>query len=77
MDGTSLAGRVARLIAGKFFDTARRHGEVKKELERTGNPVHGGDLSRKLKELVAKGFLTLEEEAYQAVREMKVRVVAG
>lgn len=76
MDGASLPGRVARLIAGKFFDTPKRHTDVRNELQRTGPPVHGGDLSKKLKELVAKGFLTLEGESYQSVREMKVRVVS-
>ncbi len=65
------------MIAGKFFDTARRHGEIKKELERTGPPVHGGNLSVVLKELLAKGFLTYEAEQYQSVKEMKVRVVTA
>ena len=75
MDGNSLPGRIARLVAQNFFDGQKRHVDVKKQLERTGPQVHNGNLSRELKNLVNKGFLTEEENGYKAVSDMKVRIV--
>jgi hypothetical protein len=75
-NGSSLTGRIARLIAGGFFGETRRHTEIRKELERTGAAVHGGNLSRDLGKLVIDGFLTDEAgEGYRAVQDMKVNIV--
>lgn len=75
MDGSSLPGRCAKLVAGKFFDTPRTHSAVRKELERTGPQINFGNLTRELKNLVARGFLTDEADGYRAVAGMKVNVV--
>lgn len=75
LKGDTVAGRVARLIAGKFIDVPKRLADIRRELERTGAQVNNANLSNVLKDLLAKGFLTFEAEQYQSVKEMKVRVV--
>lgn len=73
MDGASLKGRVARLMAGGFFKEARKSGAVRTELARTGtDPGSGGRLSEALAEYVAQGFLTREGEAYALAPGVKV-----
>jgi hypothetical protein len=75
VDGATPKGRVARLLAGKFFDTAKRHADVKREMERSGPEVNNGTLSRLMKEMVAMGFVTEESEGYKAVEGMKVNII--
>lgn len=77
VDGRTLPGRVAELVGRQFFDTPKRHVDVKKQLERTGTAVNGGDLTRQLKALVVKGFLTDEAHGYQSVPGMKASVVSA
>ena len=76
IDGTSLKGRVARLIASGFFDEARKQSPVRGELKRTGSDVNDGNLYRNLQEFVKDGFLTNEsDKSYRAVDGMKVNVI--
>lgn len=75
MDGKTLPGRIARLVADGFFQIPRRHVDAKRELERTGPAVHNGNLTREIKSLVQKGFLTDEAAGYAAVPAMKVNIV--
>ncbi len=66
VDGTTLKGRVARLIAGGYFGEMRLTGTVKKELMRTGPEPNGGNLSTTLGGLVTDGFLTRDGDGYIA-----------
>lgn len=76
IDGKTMQGRVARLIANNFLMTTRRFSEIHAELQRTGPTVNNKGLSVALKGLVAAGFVTREgDEGYQGVKSMKVRVV--
>lgn len=76
MDGTSLKGRVARLIHGGFFSDPRTQSAARAELKRTGPDVNTGNLSRSFSEFVRDGFLTDEgASGYQAVAGMKVNIV--
>lgn len=87
VDGKTLKGRVARLIADGFFDTGRLQSHVIAELERHGLGVSDKkNLPRDINSLVEMGFLTIEDgkdnngrarKAYQAVRDMKVNIVAA
>lgn len=73
IDGSSLKGRVARLMAAGWFKEARKSGAVRSELTRTGNdPGSGGRLSEALSEYVIQGFLTREGEAYMLAPGVKV-----
>lgn len=57
IDGTTSRGRIARLIATGFFDSAKRQGECRTELQRTGTDVNGGQVSTLFSEFVRDGFL--------------------
>jgi hypothetical protein len=76
IDGTSLRGRVARLLAAGFFDDGKKQTAVRNELKRTGPDVNDGNLYQNLKGLVTDGFLTIEtDKSYRSVQGMKVNVV--
>jgi BMFP domain-containing protein YqiC len=75
IDGASLKGRVARLIAQGFFDDGKTQGAARSELKRTGPDVNQGNLWRTIKDLVNDGFLTVEGSDYRAVAGMKVNIV--
>jgi hypothetical protein len=75
LDGGSLKGRVAAVIAKGFLKESQRHADVKRELERTGASVNSGNLTTTLKDLVRDGFLTNEGDGYKEVPEMRVRIV--
>lgn len=60
LDGVSLKGRVARLIAQGFMREGVTQGGTRNELKRTGGDVNTGSLSKVFGEFVRDGFLTLE-----------------
>jgi hypothetical protein len=72
IDGSSLKGRVARLIAQGFMREGVTHGATRTELKRTGPDVNSGNLSTVFKDFVRDGFLTLEGDRYKAAPGMKV-----
>jgi hypothetical protein len=74
VDGTTLKGRVAKLLASGFFRDKKRHTDVKNELQRTGPSVHGGNLSKEFDALVNLGFLTDEGDGYLAVPGAVARI---
>lgn len=75
IDGQSLKGRIARLIASGFYDEGVTQGGTRSELARTGPDVNSGNLSRAMTELQRDGFLTFESgNKYRAVADMKVNV---
>lgn len=58
LDGSTLEGRVARLLAAGWFDSTRATSAVRAELSRTGvDPGGGGRLSETLAKLRNQGFL--------------------
>jgi hypothetical protein len=76
IDGSSLKGRLARLISVGFFDEGRTQSGARSELKRTGPDVNQGNLWKTLAALVTDGFLTLESgKEYRAVEGMKINVV--
>lgn len=73
LEGTSLKGRVASMIACGWFESKRTTGGVRVELTRTGkDPGGGGTLSDQLKALQSDGFLTNESGGWIAAPGVKV-----
>lgn len=73
LDGSTTRGRVARLMAAGWFNTARKTGTVRTELARTGaDPGGGGTLSDILGAYVRDGFLVREGEGYVFAPGVKV-----
>lgn len=76
IEGSSLKGRVAKLIHVGFFDEGRTQSGTRSELKRTGSDVNQGNLWKTLAALVSDGFLTFESgKEYRAVEGMKINVV--
>lgn len=87
IDGKSLRGRVAQLVAKGFFDEGVLQSHVRADLERRGAGVSDAkNLPREIDALVQMGFLTMEDgkdakgrarTLYVAVPDMKVRILEG
>lgn len=76
VDGATLKGKIARLIANGFYDAPRSNTATTAEIKRTaGTGVNFGNLAREMKALAGDGFLTAETSGYQVVPDMKVNVV--
>lgn len=58
LDGSSLRGRIAKLIAGGFFDDPKTNGNTVTELRRIGTEPNSGNVSRAIADLISSGFLT-------------------
>lgn len=71
VNGSTLRGRLALMIADGYFDTARPGADAFKELGRNGFSTANPNVYRELKELAALGFLTSEADGYKAVPDMK------
>ncbi len=75
VDGQSLRGRLAKLIADGFFDVGRTNREAVKELARTGKTAHDSNVLREVRELISMGFLyRTAGDRFQAVANAKVNV---
>ncbi len=75
VDGQSLRGRLAKLIAEGFFDVGRTNREAVKELARTGKSAHDSNVLRELRELIVMGFVyRTAGDRFQAVANAKVNV---
>lgn len=73
VDGATMKGRVARLLAAGWFKEGRTTYAVRMELSRTGNdPGGGGSLAGKLGELREEGFLVRDGEGWLAAPGLKV-----
>lgn len=73
LDGDSLRGRVARLLAAGWFKERRSTSSVRSELSRTGaDPGGGGRLSEALAGLQRDGFLTREGDGWQLAPGVKI-----
>ena len=75
-DGSSLKGRITRLMAAGFYDGGKTNSATRKELQRTGPDSNNANIGRVLDELVACGFLTRESgDAFTTVPDMRVNIV--
>jgi hypothetical protein len=72
IEGSTLRGRVARLIARGFMDEPKTTGNVRTELTRTGPEPNSGGLSTTLAALVGLGFLTRAGEGWVKAPGVKV-----
>lgn len=70
-------GILAGMIAEGRFDKPTGASDVVAELKRRGRAVHNANVYRDLNRLAEQGFLTIEDEGYQAVKGMKVRIVGA
>lgn len=75
LDGKTLRGKLAGLIATKYFDTPRNGNMAFVELKRLGFPTAKPNVYRECDTLAEMGFLTKEEGGYLAVEGMKVNIV--
>jgi hypothetical protein len=76
LDGSTLKGRIARLIAEGFFAQARTASPVRKELARTGPDANTANIGRALDEFTAMGILTCESDGYRIAPAAKVTTTA-
>lgn len=74
-DSGSFKGRIARLIAHGFFDSAKKSRDVYMELKRTGGEPNNKNLSMALDEFRNIGLLTEEPDGFQAVANMKRKII--
>lgn len=73
IDGGTMRGRCASLIAQGWFDQERATSAVRAELTRTGaDPGGGGTLGTRLSELQRAGFLTLSGKGWIKAPGVKV-----
>lgn len=80
LEGSSLKGRIARLMVAKFFDEPRRQNQVRSELMRTGTEPNSGGLSTAISDFVKDGFLVRDSDSYTlapGVRVTEKEVVAA
>lgn len=78
MSDTETPGRIAILIADKFFDSPQQPVAVLKEFKRRGwfsQATPSTNLFAPLNKITEMGFLTCEGKDYQAVPGMKVNIV--
>jgi hypothetical protein len=76
VDGTSLCGRIARLIADDFFAGARTSAQVLEELLKRGADRPSNiELGNELKALCDMGFFTRDNKWYSLVPGMAVNVI--
>jgi hypothetical protein len=76
IDGSSLRGRLARLIANGFFVEPRTQGAARSYLGRIGSLPNSGQISTTFAELVRDGFLMMESSStYVEVPGMKVNII--
>lgn len=73
LDGSSLRGRIAGLLADGFLDEPRTNGNVTSELKRIGTEPNSGNVSRAIADLISSRFLTrVGADKYQRAPGVKV-----
>lgn len=76
VDGATLRGRIARLIASSFFDAGKTNAEVCEALKGQGFGNAPANSARDLRELAEMGFLEITAGGrFKAVADMKVNVI--
>jgi hypothetical protein len=75
LDGSTLPGRIAMLLAEGFFDSPKGHRSVWDEVQRRGFKG-SNNVQRELEKLAERGFLTKETgQGFRAVEGMKVNII--
>lgn len=74
VDGGTLRGRLALLIARGFFDLVSNGNSAYNELKRQGFPCAKPNVYRELGKLAEMGFVTAEDSGFQAAPGMKVQI---
>lgn len=72
IDGSSLKGRIARLIASGWLKEPSSTGNIKRELMRTGTEPNGSNLSNALGDFVKDGLMVRAGDGYAAAPGIKV-----
>lgn len=72
VDGKTLRGRMARLVAEGFFGEPRNANQAWKELNRTGDGAAVRSVYKEADNLVGLGILTKEKDGYQEAPGAKV-----
>lgn len=73
IEGSSLKGRLARLIAKGGLETSREATDIRKELQLTGGEIHPSNMSKALAEFVLDGFLSkVGNSKYKRVEDVKI-----
>ncbi len=75
LDGKTLRGRLAQLLAENFFDSGANGNKAFNELQKRGFSTAKPNVYRELDTLTEMGFLLKLETGYQAVAGMKVNLV--
>jgi hypothetical protein len=75
VDGDTLRGRIARLLADGLFEEAQTTSSVMGELSKRGFNTAPPNVSKELGELARMGFLTRDNKWYRVVPEMKVNII--
>jgi hypothetical protein len=75
VDGNTLRGRLALLIAKGFFDEPKNGSQAHKELARVGGRYAKPSVYDELERISEFGFLTREKTGYHAVSDMKKSIV--
>lgn len=74
IDGSTLRGRIAQLIADKWFDDSKRNVEVLNKLAESGYKTAHPQVSMEMKALAQLGYIQITGEGYRAVPDMKIRI---
>lgn len=72
LDGSSLKGRIAGLMASGFYAGPKTQGATRAELRRTGGDVNSGSLSTAMNDYVKEGFFTREGDGYTLAPDIKI-----
>lgn len=75
VDHDKQPGFIAGMVADGYFEQPVTAASIVNELKRRGRSVHHTNVYRDLNKLAEQGFLTIEGNGYQAVPDMKVRIV--
>lgn len=65
IDGKSLKGRLAALIASGFLDELKPTSAINRELDRTGGLVNSGNLARALGDFKVDGLVTKDGDGWR------------
>lgn len=75
IDGTSLRGRLAKMIHEGWFDEPKTGAAAVTELVRRGFSTARPNVYKELDKFAEMGFLTKETDGYQAAKDMKINLV--
>lgn len=72
LDGGSLKGRAARVVASGYLSQPRENADIRKEMMKTGGDVHSGNLAKAMRELQNDGIVVDHGEGWQLAPGVKI-----